>query len=450
MVNYFKLTKFLLVLPVLGIFIVSTSTLFPFIVGKYVWFRSAVDFALIAFLLGLLFNDDDSHMWHRIKAVLRQPLVIAVSIFVAIFLLAGFFGVDPMMSFWSNFERGEGGLQLVHFWIWFTLLVTLFREEKDWQNIFGFALVGGALMAAYGFLAGVGASGFIGPKFGTERISGSIGNSAYTAAYSIFMLFYIGYLLISKYKGKLRSGGAIVLYVLSLVFFTTFLLAGTRGAFMGLVASMIAFLVFFAFTRKEWRKWVISAIVAIVLLVGLGIKFKDSAFIKAIPGSRIFDISVGAKTFEDRSYMWTIAVDGAKVYPVFGWGPENYLHIFDQRFNIKYFKPSEGFGAWFDRAHSIYFDYLSEIGILGLLSFLGMFIVFYFQFFKKRMADSILSSKSVTEQALLFSMLFAYLVQGLVLFDVSPIYLNVFLILAFGAYQFQPHISKVAVQQKHK
>ncbi|MEK7089532.1 MAG: O-antigen ligase family protein [Patescibacteria group bacterium] len=438
MSNYFKISKFLLVLPVLGIFIVSTSTLFPFIVGKYVWFRSAVDFAFIAFLLGLLFNDDLGHMWERVKAVFKQPLVIAVSLFVAVFLLAGFFGVDPMMSFWSNFERGEGGLQLLHFWLWFTLLVTLFREEKDWQNMFVFALIGGALMAAYGFLAGLGANGFIGPKFGEGRMSGSIGNSSYTAAYSIFMLFYIGYLLVSKYKTRLRSAGAFILYALAVVFLIVFVLAATRGAFMGLVVSATAFMGFFVYTHKAWRKWLITAMVALVLVVGLGIKFKDSTFIKSLPGSRIFDISVNAETFSDRTIMWKIALNGAKDHPFLGWGPENYLHIFDQRFETSYFKPTAGFGAWFDRAHSIYFDYLAETGILGLASFLGIFVVFYMQFFKKRKADSVLSTKSTMEQALLFSILFAYLVQGIVLFDVSPIYLNTFLILAFGTYQFSP------------
>lgn len=447
MSNYLKITKWLLVLPVLGIFIVSTSTLFPFIVGKYVWFRATVDLALIVFLLGLLFHDDASHMLSRVKEVLKQPLVIAVSVFIVIFLLAGFFGVDPATSFWSNFERGEGGLQLLHFWAWFVLLVALYREEKDWQNLFSFALVGGLLMAAYGFFAGIGASGFIGPKFGADRFSGSIGNPAYTAAYSIFMLFYIAYLLMSKYRAKLLSVGAIILYVLAAIFFMTFLLAGTRGAFLGLVVSAVAFLGFFIYTHKVWRKWLVSAVIVLILLVGLSIKFQDSRFIQAIPGARIFDISTGAKTFSDRSVMWKIAADGAKERPLLGWGPENYLRIFDQRFNTAYFKPAEGFGAWFDRAHSIYFDYLAETGILGLLSFLGMFVVFYMQFWKKRKEESNLHARSTVEQALLFSILFAYLVQGVVLFDVSPIYLNTFMILAFGAYQFQSH--KVATKSTH-
>src|SRR3989344_754896 len=134
--DYFKLSKFFLYLVPLGIVIVSKSTLFPFIVGKYVWFRTGVDLALIFFLLGLLFNDATSDVWRRTINIFKNPLVIAVSAFVFIFILAGFFGVDSANSFWSNFERGEGGLQILHLWLFFFLLITLFREEENWRTIF--------------------------------------------------------------------------------------------------------------------------------------------------------------------------------------------------------------------------------------------------------------------------------------------------------------------------
>ena len=45
--------------------------------------------------------------------------------------------------------------------------------------------------------------------------------------------------------------------------------------------------------------------------------------------------------------------------------------------------PGENNETWFDRAHSVYFDYLSETGILGFLSYLGMFFMFYWEFFKR-------------------------------------------------------------------
>ena len=129
MIDYFKISKFFLYLVPLSVVIVSTSTLFPFIVGKYAFFRTTVGLALIFYLIGLLFNKQQlSIVNSQLSNVFKRPLVIAVSIFVFIFILAGFFGVDTANSFWSNFERGEGGLQLLSLWLFFILLILLFRE----------------------------------------------------------------------------------------------------------------------------------------------------------------------------------------------------------------------------------------------------------------------------------------------------------------------------------
>jgi len=445
------------------IFLVITSSLFPFIVGKYVWVRIAVDLALISFLLGLLFNQQESaqiSINQRFKQLIKNPLVIAVSVFIFMFLLACLFGFDPKNSFWSNFERGEGGLQILHFYVFFALLVVLFKDEKDWRTIFTFTLIGGLGMALYGFLAGLGVQNFIGPRFNDPsfRFQGSIGNSAYVAAYAIFMLFYAGYILASKYRKQLFSFGALIFWLFFALFLAVFFAAATRGAFVGFVASLVVFIGYLAFCSKRWRKRLIGVAVVLVLAVILLVQFKDNSFIKSSPVSRILDLSFSTKTFQDRAIMWQIAIDGWKQRPIFGWGPENFLPIFDRDFNIKYFVPSQGFGAWFDRAHSIYFDYLAETGILGLLSLLGVWFVFYWQFFKTRIrtdkerintdnpykSDKISINprlenqhQSALQSALLFALPIAYLVQGIVLFDVSPIYFNIFLFLAFAAYKFQ-------------
>jgi len=444
LINFFKISKVFLWLAPLMIFLVTTSTLFPFIVGKYVWFRTSIDLALIFFLLGLLFQDKSSVVVSQFLANFKKPLVIAVSVFVFIFLLACFFGVDLKWSFWSNFERGEGGLQLLHLFTFFILLITLFKEDKDWQRIFIFALIGGLGMAFYGLLAGVNVSNVIGPRFGDAnyRFQGSIGNPAYVAAYAIFMLFYVGYLLVSRYKNRLLSLGAITFWLLFALFLAVFFAAATRGAFLGFVAAIFIFIGYIAFSSKRWRKRFIVAGILLLLAVILLIQFKDNALIKSLPLSRIFDISFSVKSFSDRAIMWQIAIDGWKARPILGWGPENYLKIFDQHFNIKYFVPSEGFGAWFDRAHSVYFDYLGETGILGLLSFLGIWVVFYWQFFKfnKRPAtddkQQVVSRQSLIINALIIALPAAYLVQGIVLFDVLPIYMNIFMFLAFVSYKF--------------
>jgi O-antigen ligase len=446
----FKLARGFLYLSALYVALVTPSTLFPFIVGKYAWFRGMIDLALLAFALGLLLYDPEGEMWERLKATFRKPLAIASTAFALFFLLAGFFGMDPATSFWSNFERGEGGLQILHLFTLFILAVSLFREERDWRKFLGWILTGGVLMVGYGLFAAGDISGFIGGNFSEEgfRFSGSIGNPAYVAAFAIFMAFYAGYLLFSKYRHRLFSGGALLLYGVCVIMAGAFLSAATRGAFLGFLAGLVVGTAYFVFVHRAWRRWFALGATVLVLLVGTLVFFKDAPFVTAIPGSRIFDISLTTKTFEDRAIMWKMALEGWKDRPIFGWGPENYINVFDRKLDPSYFKPAEGFGAWFDRAHSLYFDYLVETGLLGLLSFLALFVVFAWGLFRpdsKPIADPRQSRgtrigeenhESVVPRALMLGVLVAYLVQGVVLFDVLPIYYNLFVTLAFGAFFF--------------
>ncbi len=452
--------------------IVSLSTLFPFIVGKYVWFRTVIDLSLIFFLLGLLLRRDARQYGIRLIKWLKSPLAIAVGVFAAVFVLAGFFGIDPKFSFWSNFERGEGGLQMLHFYLFFILLGVLLKDEKDWRKFFLLSVIAGLFMIFYGLGAGLkyidaevgqqtgagaqpvwsGKGGvlfqafrnFIGPAFGQgNRFQGSIGNPAYVATYLIFMLFYSIYLILIS-KKRLLTFGNLMLGAVILIFGAFFVFAGTRGAFVGLLAALFLGIIYLICIARKWRPKLLILVGIIVLTVIAFSVFKNTPFIKSIPALRIFDISFSARTFQDRIYIWGAAFKSFKERPILGWGPENFSYIFDSHYPTEFFTPERGFGAWFDRAHSVFFGYLSETGVLGLLSYLTIFFVFYFQLFKKKFNLRIasnkeelsLSNKEYFMKLLIFAIPIAYLVQGLVLFEVLVIYLNLFLFFAFVNYKF--------------
>lgn len=454
----FKISKFFLYASVFCVALVTTSTLFPFIVGKYTWFRASVFLGLIFFLIGILSDPGADHYINRVKRLFRSPIVVAVSVFVLMFLLAGFFGIDPHNSFWSNFERGEGGLQMLTLYIFFLLLATLFDEERQWSKLFKCSLVVALLMIGYGVMALLKVPSFIGPAAldaGT-RFQGSIGNPAYVAVYLIFILFYALYLLFTEYREKIKSVGAILIMLAAAVYVVFFFLAGTRGSFAGLGAAALVFFVYFGITDKKRRKTILMILAAGVLLLGLGFVFKNNNFIKNSPLARVYEISLNAQTFSDRRIIWKMAWDGFKANPILGVGPENFLYVFDHYFNTAYYQPPAAFGAWFDRAHSIIFDYLAETGILGFLSFASIFAVFYAMFFRKKIATpenqnsghpdhgklSRFSHLPSIARALVFALPVAYLIQGLVLFDILPTYINLFIFFAFATYLFLPNSVK--------
>jgi len=433
--SFFKVSKFFLFLAPFAVILVSVSTLFPFIVVKYSFFRTVVDLAWIFFLAGLIFGSGEETAAFKTKflKLIKSPLFIAVSVFVLVFLLACLFAFDSQLAFWSNFERGEGGFQILHFYLFFLLLLLVFENSKDWKKIFNLSLIAGTAMVSYGILAGLGIQGFVGPAFGsTARFGGSLGNSAYVGAYLLFILFYLFFVFGEK-KAKISK---IALVLLALFFFVFIWLAETRGPVLGLAAGFVAFAAYLIFNKNfKWRIYLAVGLALFLILGFVLVYFHNSKFVASLPGARLFNLSLTSSSFASRIWTWGSALAGFSERPILGWGPENFSVVFDKYFNPKHFIPGENSETWYDRAHDVFLDYLVETGFLGFLSYILIFVVFYFEFFKGRIFE-VLRNESMVQNALFFALPIAYLVQGVIIFDVLPIYLNLFLFLAFAVNQF--------------
>lgn len=463
--NFIRISKFFLYLAPFAVIVVTPSTLFPFIVGKYTFFKAVVELALIAFILGWGFSGKFFTKGARLPdgqgsasggqfsvfnfQSWKQPLVIAVALFVAVFVFAGFFGVNPQASFWSNFERGEGSFLMLHFLVFFALLCLLFVREEDWRNLFKVSVAAGVLAMLYGAAAAFGISGFVGNSI-CQRFAGSLGNPAYIGTFSIFMLFYTAYLSASgNWQSKTWRTRALPFLIFLIVYFSLFLLLSqTRGGFLGLGAGIVAALFYLAFAlaSPRARSWALGGVVVFIFLGSLGVYYRQ--YINLAPwceggGNRILDVSFGGETINTRFELWRQSVEAWKERPILGWGPENFSMAFE-----KHFKPVHT--VWFDRAHNIFFDYLVMTGAFGLLSFIGIFVAYYWQFFRQARINADQNAKLRGKNneklpttnyqlpiinALFFALPIAYLVQGLVLFDVLPIYINLFLVLAFANYK---------------
>ena len=446
---FLPLAKFFLYLAPLSIAVVTSSTFFPFIVGKYTFFKTVVGLSLLFAVLSWGF-ESRAFRDVPIKAILKNPIFLAVSLFIAIFSFAGIFGINPHVSFWSSFERGEGVFLLLYCYAFFVLLSLLFRKDSEWRKLFVISIIAGLLVIGYGVLAAFNVPGFLGKDLCT-RFSGSLGNPAYLGTLSIFMLFYAGYMLVagnvSDRNWQKRIFPALLLAIG--VFFIFLLLSQTRGALLGLGVGVVSALLYLAAVFPRGKERLAILLLTLVLLACgiLGIYFRRSInllpFCEMGGGNRILDISLSTETYQTRWILWGQSLAAFKERPILGWGVENFSAAFEKYFDIRH-------KVWFDRAHNIFFDYLVFSGALGLLSFLGIFTMFFWQFLKwaklgdfslpregKRTFFSLLHLFApYLERALLFALPVAYLVQGLVLFDVLPIYINLFLFLSFAAFKF--------------
>jgi O-antigen ligase len=451
--SFERIAKWYLYIAVFSVVIVMNSIFFPFIGGKDFFFRFVVELALACMVLWWAFEAHKGDAKKRIVALFKKPLVIAVTTFAAIFEIAVIFSYDFHAAFWSNYERGEGGFQMLHYYLFFLLLVLIFTDGKDWKNLFRFSLISAGLMIGYGILGNYSVAGFIGPYAGATaptgwwhelidgRFQGSLGNPAYVDPYLIFSMFFAAYLWISSVREKtitkLKAWGYGSVIA---IFFIFFILGQTRGAFIGLALGVFAALLYLVFSSKgRARKW--GAIVfAVLVILGLGLYAeRNNSALQKFPEVRLLQISLSDQSAQTRIWVWGEAWKGFLERPVLGWGPENFTPVYDKFFNPKFYVPGQNTETWFDRAHSVYLDYLVETGIIGLLAYLGMFFMFYWEFFKNVHKND--SSK--LQKVLMVGLPIAYLGQGIAIFDVFPMYLCLFIFLAFAAYYFSVHKKEV-------
>ena len=157
----------------------------------------------------------------------------------------------------------------------------------------------------------------------------------------------------------------------------TFLFTGgvvlsfARGALVGLVFA------FFFIWLKSKRKIATFFVIICIAVIGLSASFfffEGSQYLEEI--KTITEAS--EETEGDRIFYWTKAVEIFKDNPLLGVGSRNYGFVLPD-----YITPEESFergmftGFWYGRVpHSIYFQLLSEQGLVGVLSFLCLLWVF--------------------------------------------------------------------------
>lgn len=345
----------LFAVPIILPFIVSGSMFFPYITGKNFTFRIIVEIIFFAwFVLAFL----DARYRPKFSWMLS-----AFMLFVLVIGVADIFGANPFKSFWSNFERMEGYIAILHLFVYFIVAGTVLNTEKLW-TAFWYSSLGTSIIIAFIGLKPV-VEAF--PNIASVRIDATFGNPIYLAVYALFYTF-IAFILMDRWRGNVWH--RVFLGLVALIHIVTMILTQTRGTVLGFLGGAFIATVLIAIferDRKVLRVTAIGALLAVVALVGTGFAIKDTEFGRTTPiVSRFTQIELSSGTVHARFMNWGMAWQGAKERPLLGWGQGNYEHVFS-----KYFDP--GMYAeepWFDRTHNIFFDWLVAGGFLGLIAYL--------------------------------------------------------------------------------
>lgn len=382
--------------------VVVRESFFPFVTPKTIFFRVIVEIILVFYLFLAISNP-------RYRPNFKHPLTIAIFIFLAIFILTSITGVNPSRSFWSTYERMTGVFTQFHLFAFFIILTSCFREREDWENFLAVSIIVGVLLSIY-VLSGEELS---------TRGGGTIGNTSFMGAYLLFNIFFAIILLFAKRDlyWQIFSGGSLAIMILVLI---TSDARGAIASFLGgLFLLTLGFLLFAP--RKILNKIGIVIILALII-------FGVASFVYRPPF--IFNkIESTLQEMHTRFVVWEKGWKGWQERFWLGWGPENFPVVFLKNFNPCMFVGECGGEIWFDRAHNIIFDTVTNSGLIGLLSYLLIFVVAIFLLLR--------TCRKVAEERNLFFplgigvLLIAYFVQNMLVFDMINSYLVFFLSLGF-------------------
>jgi O-antigen ligase/cytochrome c-type biogenesis protein CcmH/NrfG len=401
----------LFAVPFLTMFVVN-DYFFPFITGKNFAFRIIVEVVLVAWVL-LMFVDAK----YRPKF---SWLAASFFAFIGVMFFANALGEHPATSFWSNFERMDGYITLVHVFLYTFVLGSVLTTKKLWGAFLHTTLGVSFVVALYGMsqYAGGTEAGYNG------RMESFLGNAAYFAIYMYFHIFIAFWLFVESRSSALRAVYALLIALFVFALFES----GTRGTVIGLVAGvvvMVGYIALFGAKYPEFRRYAIGAFAALLILGGAFYSVRDSAFVQESGSlSRIANIDL-ASDLVVRGTIWGMAWEGVKERPVLGWGQGNFNYVFNREYDPSLY----GQEQWFDRVHNIFFDWLVAGGVLGLVSYLSIFAAcaYYLVWVPLRRPED--QTFTVLERAVLLGILAGYITHNLVVFDniVSYIFFAVIL-----------------------
>lgn len=361
--------------------VVANTYFFPFITGKAFYLRILIEIVVCAWAV-LAFLDKE----YRPRFSLIGGAVIG---FVAWMFVADAFAINAAKAFWSNFERMEGWVLLIHLLGFFFASSAVLRAGKKWRAWFLTSLGVSIIISVYALMQ---IGGSLQIHQGSVRIDATLGNSAYLAIYFLFSIFIALWLALTEDRSWLKWL-LIVLAVSEgiLLFFTE-----TRGTVIGLVVALALMLI----------------------LLGSFYLARDSSFVQ---GNHVLQriASISLSDGQTRFTIWRMASKGVMDRPLTGYGQEGFNYIFN-----KYYDPSLYHQEpWFDRAHNAFMDWLVAGGIPAFLLYLSLFGSALILLWKS-------SELSRPERIALTGALVGYAIHNIFVFDNLYSYIYFFALLA--------------------
>ena len=376
------------------------GVVYPQVFGKTLYFFSILTFSIPGYALTLFYSD------LRPKA---SPILLGCGIYVLIYGITTAIAYNPALSFWGYPARSHGMWALIHY-TYFFLLLSLLHHNKDWHSMVRFS-ISISLLVSLGALHEKYFPGNSSSLWG-DRTGSFLGNPAYLSSYLLFNFF----LALWRLRESKTWVWRISLSLTLIIQVTALGLAATRGALVALILSLGLLWLMVLMSHQDSTSVRRALSYLLLIFIATAIIFfylGHFDFANNIPGlNRLINSSFDDYSLRGRLIVWRITISGILEYPFFGWGPENFMHLFDKFYDPRLLAiPLSEF--WFDRPHNQLLEIIATTGLIGLGAFLSLLGLTIIQLNLLRRATIIDDFYFATA----FSIMAAYLIQNLFLFD---------------------------------
>jgi O-antigen ligase len=362
---YLSLSLTLFLVPL--VFAPQLNTSFEFI--KVPVFRSLVWIGVFFFVMKVF--SEGRLNWPDFKG--QKLLWIAIFGYFFVMLLATIFSSAPALSFWGAYFRLQGFYTILHYLLFFLLLVFGISDTKTLKRMLFLAVFTSFLVSVNGLLQ------YFVPNYMNfwnidkflGRVFSTMGHPNYLGTYLI-MILPLNFVMFLKDHGWKQYFYAAFFFASAVALILTF----GRASLLGIMAGGLFFALIYTH-RKGYKKlfWasLVVPLIGILALVTVNVfpsseAVNDNAFL-----SRLVLSGENVRSIETRLTMWPAVLKQVADKPLIGYGPDSFSNNF-----IKYAPEKllhvEDLNSRADRAHNTFLDLLVVGGILGLLAYFGVLI----------------------------------------------------------------------------
>ncbi|MBI2676582.1 MAG: O-antigen ligase family protein [Candidatus Yanofskybacteria bacterium] len=324
-------------------------------------------------------------------------------------------------------ERMGGLWTFWHYFLFYIILTSVLTKKEHWRNLLNTTIFAGILSAFYGFFQKTDIEFFLGSG-GRARIFGTIGNAALFAGTQLLAVFLSLTLFFQPQNTKNQK--LFYLFAFAITSVAT-LMTAVRGSVLAYAVGITVFAFLWGrYKKSRFGRLAFNYLVGLaVLFIVFSLLFGNAKFIENSRYlSRITDLSLKSQTTETRFWAWEAGLKGWVENPktiFLGWGPENFNIPFSKYFNPKFFV-GPGSETLFDRAHNMFVEILATMGLVGLLSYLGIFAA-VFAYLRRWLKNSELAIYGIGFMPLVI----AYIIHNSFIFDTSANFIIFFTIMGF-------------------